>query len=179
MALPYQKIITANPYRNRGATVFYGGNVPVTSTNPNVTKVMGRADLGAGSRKHGSQIVASTTTGVGKALTLGDLAKMTKGRYIIMGKTDFVAGLANTALNRPASGQPKTSVHFAESNRTTRQITAGYNYVTGRFLVTPQPANDSFGQDQSARVSRAIPGEFQVIETGKSVKLKDYPLKTG
>lgn len=183
MAAPYQKAITGNSYKNKGATVVFGGNANTTSgpvTNvPTLAQVVGNPAIG---KSIGSQIVSGGLTGVQKALSSGSLASMTKGRYVMTWLSGgYLAGVAARSLNTPANYNINNiqSIHKKESYRSRLIVTAGWNYTTGRPLTTPTAQLDSFGNDDAARPSRALPGEFVIKESNKKApSYKDYPAKT-
>lgn len=181
------------PTRNNGATVMLAGNIDATET---VTNALGKDILSFRSGIHGSRIpspetnatiaAGTATAGVFKAVDAGLFAKMTAGEYIIRRQADKIAGVSNTVLNSGASDFGRNSIHKKENRRTTRMIQAGWNFATGQFLTDPVNALDSFGNDDAARPTRAIPGELVLFVHGPStdgalaVPLQDdYKAKTG
>ena len=124
---------------------------------------------------------APGASGTVKALSAGNFAKTYARVYDIIGENTSLAGVASTVLDTPAGDRATAqAIDRSESNKTLKQVTAGWNYVTGRFLTTPTESNDSFGTDDASRPSRAIPGEF-VIHQGFGAGAptqKDYRAKT-
>jgi len=95
--MAYQKAITANPYKNNGATVLNAGNVVGTNVTKSVT-------LANTATQYGSQRpVVSSTLGIQKANNSGTFAKMTAGNYVIIGVSQTLAGLTNTTLKASKS----------------------------------------------------------------------------
>lgn len=184
MAAPYQKAISANAYKNRGGTVVFGGNATTTTTspftnNPALSLTVANKAIG---QTIGSQVVSGGLTGVQKALSSGDLATMAKGKYVMVWLSGGVlAGVAARQFNTPANYNINRldSIHKKEAYRSRLIVTAGWNYVTGRPLTTPTAQNDSFGNDDAARPTRSIPGEFIIKESNKRApSMKDYAAKT-
>jgi hypothetical protein len=180
----YTKAISGNAYKNRGGTVVFGGNATTTTTspftnNPALSLTVANKAIG---QTIGSQVVASSTLGVQKALSSGNLATMTKGRYVMTWLSGgYLAGVAARSFNTPANYNINNlnSIHKKESIRSRLIVTAGWNYVTGRPLTTPTAQSDSFGNDDAARPSRSIPGEFIIKESNKrAASMKDYSAKT-
>lgn len=178
----YQKAITANSYKNKGGTVVFGGNANTTSgpiTNvPALSLNVANKAIG---QTIGSQVISGGLTGVQKALSSGNLATMTKGEYVMTWLGSTLAGVTTDVFNTPANYNINNlnSIHKKESIRSRLIVTAGWNYATGRPLTTPTAQSDSFGNDDAARPSRAVPGEF-VIKKNNSpeASMMDYPAKT-
>ncbi len=171
--------ISANPTRNNGATVLFGGNANTTGVKPNVTNapflsVVGpTADL---------LFQSGTAQGVIFAKSAGTFGKLTPGSYIAKRMTTTLAGIADTTLlTGGADFANRRSINYNESNYTLHAVSSSWNYVTGAFLYNPPPvSNDSYGTDDAARPTRAIPGELQYSEgTGPIPTQKDYSAKTG
>lgn len=181
MALPYTTARSGRPYRNNGATIPRAGaiesNSPITNAPDNVTQ--GYASRGVG----GTTIVDTGATE--KAVSSGTFARnMVAGQFVMM-RYGFIGGSSTNFLNSGAADFGRRSIHYKEGIRTRKVVTAGWNYVTGQPLTTPSMSNDSFGQDDAARPTRAIPGEFVFTDRGlaKSGALAvplvtDYPAKT-
>jgi hypothetical protein len=92
-----------------------------------------------------------------------------------------LAGVTTDVLNTPGNYNLANlrPIHYNENWRVRRIVTAGWNYATGQPLSAPTAADDSFGQDDAARPTRALPGEFVIKESNKrAASLKDYPAKT-
>jgi len=133
--------------------------------------------------------VASGTAGDVSAVT-GRFASMTADAWLMRGgvSTDVAeAGFVTT--NQFGNEGVKHSIHYIESIRTVRVATAirdGYWHIyEGVWTTDPTAAQDSFGQDDAARPSYAIPGELtyrtsgQPDGSGGGVTSDDYEAKTG
>jgi hypothetical protein len=104
-------------------------------------------------------------------------------RPIAIRYTTALAGVSNTFL-RSGSSAPGTRrvVNKTESVRTNRYATAiragNYNLYTGQFSSAPTVAVDSFGTDNAASPTSAVPGSL-VYKIGNPVPFSaDYPKKT-
>lgn len=187
MAIGYQKAISANPYLGIykgqcGATIVFGGNKASTSFVTNVPAnrlVMSNPAMGT---TIGSQVPTGGLTGCQKTLSAGNFATMAKGKYVMVWLSGGVlAGVAARQFLTPANYNINRldSIHKSESRRTRLSVTAGWNYVTGKPLTTPTVQLDSFGNDDAARPTRTLPGEFVIKESNKRApSMKDYPAKT-
>lgn len=74
------------------------------------------------------------------------------------------------------------SIHYLESRTTSKvasAIRAGkFNIYTGKFDVGfPASASDSFGNDNAARSSFAVPGSLTFMVNSKHITTKNYPAK--
>ena len=105
-------------------------------------------------------------------------------RPIAMRYTTALAGVSNTFL-RSGSSNPgeRRVVNKTESVRTNRYATAirdgDYNVYTGTFSSAPTVAEDSFGTDNAASPTSAVPGTL-VYKIGNPVPFSaDYSAKTG
>lgn len=181
----------AAPRRNRGGTVVNGGNVD--GVNITVAPSIKTFDVHSG--KNGSRVPqqeTNATIAVGGHLrgtfqaVSGDFAKMTAGRYIIVRYTNYLAGSSYTKLNTGSAGNiGHKSINYKDSFRTLKQVTAGWNYATGRFLTTPTVQLDSFGGDNAGSPTRANPGEYVYTKYGLATHgalavpvMGDYEAKT-
>lgn len=104
-------------------------------------------------------------------------------RPVAMRYTTALAGVSNTFL-RSGSSAPGTRrvVNKTESVRTNRYATAiragNYNLYTGQFSSAPTVAVDSFGSDNAASPTAAVPGKL-VYKIGNPVPFsKNYAKKT-
>lgn len=84
-------------------------------------------------------------------------------------------------LNK-ASSSVRRAVHKIEGLSTRRVATAiragNYNIYTGQFSSAPTVANDSFGQDDAATPTDAVPGELTYRTGAKKPVNNDYKAKT-
>lgn len=159
------KVNSSNPYRDNGGAVVGAGNI--NSASP-ITKDVTLRSTG----KHyvfGSTLSDSMPY-IDRATTaISSVANQVKGVYTMRYVT--------TALRSGSGKAVKHAIHYRESVKTRRVVTAGWNYATGQPLTTPTNATDSFRQDDEARSDRALPGEW-VYTYGKTVSRKDYPART-
>lgn len=174
------KAITANAIKNNGATVFYGGNVP--STSRVVTNVLGLTAAGYRSGKHGSVVPNSVSYGVYPVNNTGNFAKMTVGKYVTMKQATELAGLATTKLLFGANADVRLSINKVESMRTS--FLSGWSFSASseagaRVSYTYSNKNLSFGNDDAARPTRAIPGELTYNKGASTPTNDDYKAKTG
>lgn len=185
----FSKAKSGQPVKDNGATVLYGGNIDSSEA---VTNAPDASIVGYHSGVHGSTVPGPTTQGdhpnlsTAKPLSAGSFAKMTAGEYVMRKVSTKLAGAANTTLQSGASDFGRRSIHFNEQQVTLLQVTAGWDYVTGQFKTTPSTQVDSFGRDDAARPTRAVPGELQYTGHGMahsgsaaSPTLDEYEEKTG
>lgn len=119
----------------------------------------------------------------------GDFAEMTVGSYLIRGGVSHeVAGGEYTFNQFGSDFGVRNAIHKLESIRTRRiatAIRAGYwNEFSGSWSTKPTVASDSFGNDEAARPTRAIPGELTYRISGQpdgtnGVTQDDYEAKNG
>lgn len=173
----------SQPVRNNGATVPRGGAIatggPVTSAPDNLTQ--GYTSKGVG----GTGVLSKTGSNIGtqKAVSANAFARnMVAGQFVMM-RYGYIAGSATNFLNSGAADFGRRSIHYKE-NRRSYHITS-WNYETGA-ATKGADTNDTFGNDDAARPTRAIPGELTFTDRGiaKSGSLAiplstDYPAKTG
>ena len=171
------------PVRNNGATVPRGGAIvsggPVTSAPDNLTQ--GYTSKGVG----GTSVISQTGANIGtlKAVSANGFARtMTPGHFVMM-RYGFIAGAASGFLNSGAADFGRRSIHYKETRRS-YHITS-WHYETG-VATKGADTNDSFGTDDAARPTRAIPGELTFTDRGiassgsLAVPLNDdYDAKTG
>lgn len=181
------KITSGNPINDRGGVIY--GN-----TTPNETTITANVNLGVAGRQkfmpgHVPLAGSASASGVGlsRALSSGNYALMTKAKFVMYLAASELAGIPNLIL-RPGNSKIGRSkpINYIEAFRTTQDIAAGWNYVTGALLSTPSVTNDTMKNidggavvDQAAHPSRAVPGELVYLDGGRSVVFKDYPAKNG
>lgn len=132
---------------------------------------------------------ASATAG-DYSLVTGRFASMTAGAWIMRGgvSTDVAEAGVHTS-NQFGTLGTRRSIHFIEAIRTVRVATAiraGYWHIyEGRWTTAPTEAQDSFGQDDAARPSYAVPGELTYRTSGQpdgqggGITSDEYKPKTG
>lgn len=141
----------------------------------------------------------NATRAVYKPYNPGNYATMVRGEYVIHGYSTKLCGVANTAIQSGASGSNgRRSIHktirirtvhlsqftFAAASGTdaygNRKVTMGVTYTRSAKLYDNSVAignTNGIGPDDAATPTRAIPGEFILLETGKTPTLKDYPAR--
>lgn len=173
---------SGQPVRNNGAVVPRGGNIatnsPVTSAPDNLTQ--GYNSRGVG----GTTPLSKTGSNIGtmKAVSSGTFARnMVSGQYVMM-RYGTIGGSTTNFLNSGAGDFGRRSI-LSKTNRRSYHITS-WNYVTG-VATKSGDTNDSFGADNAADPTRAIPGELVYTDHGmaKSGSLAiplydDYEAKT-
>jgi len=178
--------ILANPVRNNGSVGPY-----LTAGNAGVTAVLDYTLMDSGdsygSVVPGPETLATIAAGTDtkstfKAYSAGNFAKMVAGDYIIRGVTTKLAGVANNNQIKFGSDFGRKSIHFSE-NRTTSFLYA-WTFTANKdgqptFATTYTNRGAYFQNDDAARPTRAIPGEFTYMETGNEATNKDYSAITG
>ena len=133
---------------------------------------------------------------VGKSLSDAATARTSVGSVVVDGDDTDKAVSANTfakntskplaiRLDAPlnkASSSTRRALHKIEGLSTRRVATAiragYYNISTGLFSTAPTVASDSFGQDDAATPTSAVPGEL-TYKTGAYKPVNaDYKAKT-
>lgn len=111
----------------------------------------------------------------------GSFGRVNARSYVIfqLMPVQLLANLSTTLLQTPgADTVTRRSINRNETIQTVKFVTAGWNYVTGKFLTTPSISVDSFGADDAARPTRALPGGLVYVDAGKTIITTDYKPKT-
>lgn len=179
-----QKAVTANAYKNNGGTIKKAGNAN-TTTGPITASRTLMQD--AKTTTYGAKVVLSSgSTGssgnLGTASAFTNFAyPMVAGRYIMKKNTSYVNGSANTLLTSCAGDFGiRRSIPKLE---TTRALGSGYltswDYETGAITKGANAGGlISFGNDDAARPTNAVPGEL-AYKTGAKLPVQDdYKPKT-
>ena len=186
----YMLAILANPIRNNGST---GVFINATGAGAGgITSSLDYTKVGSNVKDYGSHVPAPETlaTIAGgtdtrptfKPYSAGNFAKMVAGDYIIRGVTTKLAGVSGNNQIKFGSDFGRKSIHFTE-NRTTTFLSVWTwtadkdGQPTYTFTVVNRGAY--FQNDDAAKPTRAIPGEFTFMETGATPTNKDYPAITG
>lgn len=191
----FQIKTTTNLKPRGGQTVYFGGSAGAIATvAPGVptAQLVGWAMIQPVT--WAQQAAGTAHKPVFQPLSTGQYAKTRAGQYIMLGQSSYIAGLANTLLVNPAgdSGSRRsinTKVRWDRSFKVT-----SINYITGALSGS---AKTYYWRDQSAaavhpevlvstqqdhvvvpNISRTIPGEFTLSETGQKPTNKKYPGKT-
>lgn len=149
-------------FKNNGGS---GMNVGTPSNSPitsNLTSNMSK------NGDFGSKVVATNDVTTANIFDIAQLNDITE--------------TLNTLYQEPKPGLTQ-SIHKTEGATSLLYTTAFrngyYNMYNGSFLVAPGVQSDSFGNDEAARPSRAVPGEL-VYKTGAKVPVQDdYEAKNG
>ena len=175
------------------ATVQINGSSAVTAMS---TKNKGGSVIAAGSassgvlssrRATGSNLAAFASTVVNGTNTdpannSGTFA-YNNARPVAIRYTTTLAGISNTFLlsgsSNPSERRIVNKTESVRTNRSATSIRAGnFNIYTGQFSVAPTVASDSFGTDNAASPTAAVPGKL-VYKIGNPVPFsKNYAAKT-
>lgn len=203
-----QKVITANAYKKfDSATILFGGAVP--SNSRVVTNVDGIEHMGYHSGRAGAALppamslanIAANTAGDAepaagrsksstfKPYSAGTFAYQAKNKYVVMGLSETISGVANTILYIPASDiatAKRRAPYLRSGVRTsflrvftwTTDSTSGLVYSKTYSNRTPAQ-NDMNGQDEaSVLVTRALPGELVFRDGSPTANQANYPART-
>ncbi len=123
-------------------------------------------------------LTGNTVNGVAKSINAGTFAVMVADKYIMMGFTSQIAGVANTQFNFPGFSANRKSNNTNNPYRNTwlKRTTGGWYYQTGQ-PVNAQYSRDNFGTDTNTG-TYAKPGRLNYLSTGQSVTTKSYQAKT-
>jgi hypothetical protein len=129
-------------------------------------------------------------TGFGSRPYNGNDAEKSLLGYIFAKNTNSLLAMrssdpvGNTYVFQNASIYPSTlrSIHYVEAATTTKTASAirggRFNVYTGKFSVGfPNSSTDTFGTDNAARSSFAIPGSLTFMVNGKQLTTQNYPAK--
>jgi len=172
------KAVSANAYRWQDRdTIVLGGNVPSTSkTNvPTIAQVLGKH---SGVRPH---VFNDTTYGTTPALSAGQFATMTAGRYVMRLQCDYLANTSYTGLNSGGNAAvAHRTIHWVGARRT-NPITS-WNYATG-VATKGSATSDNFimdvtGNDDAAVPTLAVPGELCYMIKGIDATTDEYAART-
>jgi hypothetical protein len=178
-----QTTAKAGAVKNNGGTLRYGGAANTANGSP-ITNIPALSEFGYNTGKNGAIVPGpSTTAGTDKPLSGGTFAyKMQSGVYMVRRIATTVNGSANTSIYSGASDYGRNSIHRSEKDRRTKLggiswvIATGDNHPT--FSYTRTDALTTFSQDEAARPTRAIPGEFVFRDGSPTPSQKDYPART-
>ena len=179
MTTYYTTAISGNAQKNKGGTILNAGNANTNLIN-NLTLANNAYKNGYGSRP----ILAVSPTqsgnlGIGKPLSGGVFASMEKGKYVGMIIGTRIAQTDNTTLaGGSADFARKSSLINAYYGDRRLNITS-WAYATGvptygagrGDLVT-------FGADEAAEPTDAVPGKLAMMEGGKNPVQEAYKART-
>ena len=155
------KAIAANPVRRRNSMTL----INVGNANPIVTKNLDRNEILGYHNANPGNTVKVISNYISKGVTAGRIGSMTSGKYVIIGNTPELAGVASTVLKNSSSLGVRKSIHKIEGITTLLQVTAGWK-LDGTFVAAPSTSSDDFGKDHAARPTRTVPGEFTYTSNG-------------
>lgn len=188
MANPWQNAINANTGHTFGATIM-GGN-----TGGIVTKSLGIETIGYHSGTHGSVVPgpatrgdSAPTIGAQEIRSSGNWGKTVAGSYVMRLVTTTLAGLANTALQSPASNsneyrpirlrESQRSITYGIWNLLTNQPATAVSHQFGFYSLSAGDLATS-SVDNAAYPTRTIPGELTYLATGTTPTNADYKALT-
>lgn len=177
-----QAAVTGQPYVNNGGTV-----KKATSTSGPITSVRTLLD-DAITTPYGAQVALSSGLGassgnIGTFNALTTFAyKQVAGQFLIKKSNSFVNGVAHTLLNSCASSSSERmrAIPFTESARIYGSgVNTVWDYETGTITKDINAGQSvSFGADNEARPTNAVPGEL-AYKTGAKLPVADeYKPKT-
>ena len=166
---------SAKPTINDGGTVVYGGTVA-----GNVTNAPGLTHVGIHNNQYGNWQLSSS----------GNTAPYWKRSVPTAdtGATTHVIRLVSANIIIPGSARFLRARAYNDTWRTTRFInpaltlTGGWSYTTGLPLqgLPASGSNDDFSATGTVFIpTRALPGEYTLLETGRTPTQGDYEAKTG
>ena len=177
--------------KNNGGTVLGVTSQTTTTAGSAVTRTLQISDLAISETPdtgYGAKIVALTGSkwkaGIQTAKGSGALAYQPKPndpQFLIRGYASKINNVASTLLTFPGSEVPeRVAIH--DLSETERIDITSIAYSTG--IATDGAAagnNVSFNADHAATPTRAVPGEFTILEDFVTFtnNNKDYPAKTG
>lgn len=113
--------------RQNGGVVMGAGNIAATAKTHDISLRAAKYKTVYSSRANETNSRVGTAT---RPLNGGDYAKMTKGRFICVYLTGgYIAGVANTVLNKGACTTGKRSLHKLQKSR--KYANVSWNAVTG------------------------------------------------
>tara|TARA_R100000808_G_scaffold5713_1_gene17171 strand:+ start:13792 stop:14361 length:570 start_codon:yes stop_codon:yes gene_type:complete len=177
--------------KNNGGTVLGVTSQTTTTAGSPVTRTLQVSDLAVSETPdigYGAKIVALTGSkwkpGVQTAKGSGTLAYQPTAddpQFLIRGHSSKINNVASTLLTFPGS-ETGERVAIHDLSETERIHITSINYVTG-IATDGGNAGDnvSFNADNAATPTRAVPGEFTILEDFVTFtnNNKDYPAKTG
>lgn len=121
------------------------------------------------------------TTALAKIRSTGTFAVMATGAYIMMKVTTLLAGLSNATLQSGAADKGnRRAIHKVESMRTT--FLSGLSWASDLnqpvYTMTKSDKNTSYGTDDAASPTLAIPGELTYLPGGNTPTNDNYKAKT-
>lgn len=123
----------------------------------------------------------SGRTDVIKPYSAGTFAYMGASKFLILGYSTTISGVANTALKFPSADKGNRP-SFNASNRGRQTFLSAMTWTANRdghptVSYTVTHSETAFAADALLSQSSATPGEFQYMDGGKNPELDDYPAR--
>jgi len=179
MTTYYTTAIANQPIKNKGGTLLNAGNVAPALAN-NLTLANNAYKSGYGSRP----ILAvspesSGNIGTTKPISAGRFGEMEKGKYVAMVIGTRIAQTNNTILASTGSdfGRKNGLINAYYGDR--RLNITAWNAATGAATYgANRGVLTTFGADDAATPTNAIPGELQYMAGGKNPVQDNYKANT-
>ena len=177
--------------KNNGGTVLGVTSQTTTTKGSAVTRTLQVSDLAVSETPdagYGAKVVALTGSkwkpGIQTAKGSGALAYQPKAndpQFLIRGYASKINNVASTLLTFPGSEVPeRVAIH--DLSETERIHITSIAYATGIATKGGSAGNNvAFNADHAATPTRAVPGEFTILEDFVTFtnNNKDYSAKTG
>ena len=165
------KVVSGNVIKDNTGSILNAGNVPSTATTTAVT--IRNVIVDQERQNKVFEAVSPSTSGNLGTLQVIDgreFAHFEKGSYIGMIIGTKIAGSGDTSMQGGFSEQIKRPIARTESDR--RINITSWNAVTGAATYGGnRGASVSFGTDDAARPTRAVPGELAFLVGGTPSQL--------
>jgi hypothetical protein len=170
-------VVSGNSVKSNTGTVAGAGTQPSTSTISELD--IGDMNKGATTLnkvKLATSTASSGNLGTAKVISAGTFQSYTANNYIYPVLCETIAGQSNTAHATPASNQVNRPIAFTESDR--RINITSWNAVTGAATYGGNRGDSvSFGTDDAARPTAAVPGELVILIGGATPSQLNYPAR--
>jgi hypothetical protein len=176
------KIISANPYREKGGTALYGGNI---QSNGVITNAPGKAIGGSGPVDPVGP--RDAVGGIDKILSTGRFADINKGSYVVArGMTSLIANTSNAYFKKMGAKpvDPFRQTESTTTRHTNTYINSGlYNFVNGTFSTTPHTSSTALcpnaaSGDRACRSTLTEPGRLTFLYGKKNPARYTYQART-
>ena len=197
-------LIKSNVYLIKAGTARYTGGMVIAQAGTPVAPVTTQVTLGLPSgQKIGTSVTNAETNATiagdtdsratYKPYSAGTYAGNYAGQYVIVQANSQLAGVASTLLKNPAGEYKRNSINTTKPYNRSMNVSA-INYITGALTSSAKTyywrsmsaaashpetgVTTQVDQATVPNITRAIPGEFTISETGKIPTNKDYDAKT-
>lgn len=175
-------IYNTGEIRNNGGTSLNSGSHDL-SNNPSVNILNLRATVK--NKPFGSTVVDGINV-TGSHSSLVEVPRDNPKSLIKTARYSSDLESVNNVMKTSGNKAPElvSSIHYVESFRTRLSSTAfrdnQFSIITGKYNEGyPDAEYDSFGEDRSARVTRADQGKIIFANNNKTINIQSYPSKTG